>query len=251
VRIAGNYDESVEEAARLASESNWQVVSDTSYEGYEEVPRDVMQGYGIIAAELLESTGARPGEPGRFTHVLIQGGVGGLAAGLGSYLWEFHGEKRPRIIVIEPLQADCLFQSARSGRPVRATGTVDSVMAGLSCGEVSALAWRFLQPLVDAFVVIPDDLAVQAMQLLAAGSRRDVPLISGESGAAGLAGLLALLGNESDARLAGLGAASRILLINTEGATAPGVYERLVGERVESVRARQADWMHRAGSDAL
>ena len=251
VRTQGNYDQSVEEAACLALSRGWQVVSDTSYQGYEEVPRDVMQGYGIIAAELLESTNTRPGQSGSFTHVFIQGGVGGLAAGLGSYLWEFHGANRPRFLVVEPVQADCLFQSARLGRPARATGAVDSIMAGLACGEASALAWRFLQPLVDCFTVIPDDLAVRAMQLLARGSCRDVPLISGESGAAGLAGLIALRDNAAEARLAGLDGGSRVLLINTEGATAPGVYERLVGERVESVRARQADWMRGAQSTAL
>ena len=250
VRIEGNYDQSVEEAARLAAGMDWQVVSDTSYEGYEEVPRDVMQGYGIIAAEVLESTGSKPGERGRFTHVFIQGGVGGVAAGLGSYLWEFHGANRPGIVIIEPMQADCLFQSARLGRPARATGTVDSVMAGLACGEASALAWRFLQPLVDGFAVVPDHLAVHAMQLLARGSRRDMPLISGESGAAGLAGLIALLDDEAAARRTGLDGDSRILLINTEGATAPGVYEHLVGERVESVCVRQADWVQSARAAA-
>jgi len=140
VRIAGNYDDSVAEAAHLARTEGWQVVSDTSYEGYEDIPRDVMQGYAVIAAEVVEQTRARVGEAGAFTHVFLQGGVGGMAAGLLSFWWEFHGARRPHVIVVEPAQADCLLQSALQGRPARATGSVDSVMAGLACGETSPLA---------------------------------------------------------------------------------------------------------------
>lgn len=242
VRIAGNYDDSVAEAARLAAANGWQVISDTSYEGYEDIPRDVMQGYATIAAEVVEQTGAAANEPGAFTHVFLQGGVGGLAAGLASYFWEFHGAQRPRFIVVEPRQADCLFQSAVQGRAARATGSVDSVMAGLACGETSPLAWQFLQPGIDAFMTIEDDAAVQAMRVLAAGSGQDIPIVAGESGAAGLAGLQALRGDAAGSAQLGLDEGSRVLLINTEGATAPAVYAALAGETADAVLARQADW---------
>lgn len=112
----------------------WQVISDTSYEGYEDIPRDVMQGYGAIAAEITEQAGP-------FSHVILQGGVGGLAAGLTSCWWELLGAARPRFIVVEPAQADCLLQSAIQARAAHATGSVDSVMAGLARGEASPLAW--------------------------------------------------------------------------------------------------------------
>jgi diaminopropionate ammonia-lyase len=245
LRIKGNYDESVEEAARLAAAKGWQVVSDTSYDGYEDIPRDVMQGYGTIAAELVEQTGALANEPGAFTHVFLQGGVGGLAAGLASYLWEHHGAQRPRFVVVEPRQADCLFQSAVQGRAAKATGSVDSVMAGLACGETSPLAWKFLQPSVDDFMTIEDSAAVQAMRLLAVGSDKDIPIVAGESGVAGLAGLQALRNNAAWSQQVGLDERSRILLINTEGATAPAVYEALVGETADAVLKRQADWLTR------
>ncbi|QHB55673.1 diaminopropionate ammonia-lyase [Ralstonia solanacearum] len=240
VRIAGNYDASVEEAARLAQAHGWQVVSDTSYEGYQDIPRDVMQGYGAIALELLAQSGTQPGAPSPFTHVVLQGGVGGLAAGVISYLWEFFGTHRPTFIVVEPVQADCLYQSALQSRPARATGQVDSIMAGLACGETSPLAWRFLRNSVDCFMTIEDGDAVQAMRLLAAGGPRDRPIVAGESGAAGLAGLVALRGQEALSTAAGLDASARVLVINTEGATAPSVYERLVGEPYAAVLARQA-----------
>ena len=242
VRIAGSYDESVQEAARLAAANGWQVVSDTSYDGYEEIPRDVMQGYGTIAEEIVEQTGACAGEPGAFTHVFLQGGVGGMAAGLASYFWEFHGPQRPRFIVVEPAQADCLLQSAIQGRAARAAGSVDSVMAGLACGETSPLAWRFLQPCVDAFMTVEDEQAVAAMRLLAQGGANDIPMVAGESGVAGLAALEAL---RADARLSaqvGLDERSSSLIISTEGATAPSVYQQLVGQGAEAVLQRQAAW---------
>lgn len=242
VRIAGDYDASVQEAARLARENGWQVVSDTSYEGYEDIPRDVMQGYSTLALEVLEQTGAQAGQAGAFSHVFLQGGVGGLAAGVASLLWEFHGAQRPRFIVVEPAQADCLLQSAMQGAPARATGSVDSVMAGLACGETSPLAWRFLQPCVDAFMTVDDAEAVQAMRELARGSEHDIPVLAGESGVAGLAALHRLQAEPQHAAALGLDAHSRALLISTEGATAPEVYAQLVGESAGSVLQRQGAW---------
>ncbi|MEJ8823787.1 diaminopropionate ammonia-lyase [Variovorax humicola] len=246
VRIAGNYDASVEEAARLASDNRWYVVSDTSYDGYEDIPRDVMQGYGTIAAEILEQRNVRQGDASAYTHVFLQGGVGGLAAGIASYLCEQHGKDRPTMVIVEPEQADCLYQSAIAGRAANATGSVDSVMAGLACGETSPLAWRFLQPSIDFFMTIQDDEAVDAMRLLARAEASDIPVVSGESGAAGLAGLAHLLRDPDLRRKTGLGADSTILLINTEGATAPAVYRELVGKSAEDVMAAQEKWLERA-----
>jgi diaminopropionate ammonia-lyase len=242
VRISGNYDESVAEAAALAERNGWLVVSDTSYEGYEEIPRDVMQGYGNIAAEVVEATAA-PGVAGpAFSHVFLQGGVGGLAAGVASYLWELYGERRPTFVVVEPEQADCLYQSAIAGKAARATGSVDSVMAGLACGETSPLAWRFLQPSVDFFMTVQDDDAVGAMRRLATGSARDIPLVAGESAVAGLAGLVRIAASPGMAAEVGIDARSRVLIISTEGATAPSVYADLVGETAASVLSRQNAW---------
>ncbi|HEY0884671.1 MAG TPA: diaminopropionate ammonia-lyase [Ramlibacter sp.] len=243
VRVAGNYDASVREAARLALANGWQVVSDTSYEGYEEIPRDVMQGYAVLADEVLEQV--EPAAPCPYTHVFLQGGVGGLAAGVASYFWERFGAMRPVIVVVEPEQADCLLQSCRSGAPARASGSVDSVMAGLACGEASPLAWRFLQPAVDFFQTVGDDEATRAMRVLAQGSAGDVPVVAGESGAAGLAGLLALVRDPAQRRQAGLDAASRVLLFNTEGATAPALYASLAEVGAPEVLQAQREWLRR------
>lgn len=244
VRIPGNYDESVNAATRLAAANGWQVVSDTSYDGDEVVPRDVMQGYATIAAELVEQIGEADGSAWPpFTHVILQGGVGGFAAGVASYLWEHLGAARPRFIVVEPNEADCLYQSAVRGFAARATGSVDTLMAGLACGETSPLAWQVLARAIDDFLVIPDAAAVRAMRLLAAGSAGDIPVVAGESGAAGLAGLATIADSPALAAEVGLGAQARVLLVNTEGATAPGIYSELVGESAASVGERQARWL--------
>jgi diaminopropionate ammonia-lyase len=235
VRIEGNYDASVAHAAALAQENGWQVVSDTSYAGYEDIPRDVMQGYGILADEVMEQQEGTA----MFSHVILQGGVGGLAAGVASYLWEQYGEKRPTLIVVEPRQADCLLQSAINGHASNATGSVDSVMAGLACGETSPLAWRFLAPSVDAFLTIEDGDAVEAMRLLARGSAHDSPIVSGESGAAGIAALRVLTLSDDLWRKVRLDVRSKVLLISTEGATAPSVYRDLVGIDADDVLGRQ------------
>ena len=234
VRDSGNYDASVAEAARLAEAEGWQVISDTSYAGYEQIPGDVMQGYSRIAAEALAQA------PEGFTHVVLQGGVGGLAAGVVSELWGRQGADRPTVLVVEPVQADCLLQSAREGRAASATGSVDSVMAGLACGEASPLAWRFLESSVDAFLTIEDDAAIAAMRRLAEGSKREPPLVVGECGAAGLAALEGL--RAEDRAALGLDETASVLLINTEGATAPAVYAALVGDSAEAVAARRDAW---------
>ncbi len=245
VRIAGNYDESVHEAARLARANGWEVVSDTSYDGYEDVPRDVMQGYGVIAEELLAT--AADGEHCPWTHVLLQGGVGGLAAGIAGVLWDRYGVQRPHLIVVEPEQADCLLQSALAGRAARAAGSVDSVMAGLACGETSPLAWRFLEPSVDLFMTVSDAQAEAAMRTIAEGVHGDVPILAGESGVAGLAALRELNRSPEGRDAAALDARSRVLLINTEGATAPSVYAGIVGRNAQAVLAAQQAWLDGQG----
>jgi len=145
--------------------------------------------------------------------------------------------------VAEPEQADCLCQSALQGRPSVATGSVNSVMAGLACGETSPLAWRFLQPAVDVFMTVSDDQAVEAMGVLAKGQHGDVPVVGGESGVAGLAALRVIAGCEVLRKQASLTAHSRVLVINTEGATAPGVYASLVGRPHDDVLAAQHQWL--------
>lgn len=231
VRIDGHYDDSVHQIAKDAQTYGWFIVSDTSYEGYTELPREVMAGYGVMAHETVRELPPHP----PITHVLVQGGVGGLAASMCSYLWQNMEDQRPRFIVVEPELAPCLFQSAKLGAPTVVTVDSETIMAGLSCGEVSQLAWGTLSIGVDDFITIADEVIAPAMRLLAKDEYGDVPIIAGESGVAGLAALLVLTANRTLREQFGIDEKSRVLLFGTEGATDPLLYEQLVGQKPESV----------------
>ncbi len=222
-RVPGNYDDAVRASAEAAAANGWTIVSDTSWPGYDVIPRDVMQGYAVLALE-AEGQGAAP------THIFVQGGVGGLAAGVLSYHWEKQGAQRPVVVVVEPDRADCMFQSALAGRWTTVGGDLDTIMAGLACGEPSKLAWALLSPGADAFVTITDERAADAMRDLA-----PLGIAAGESGVAGLAGFRAVAGDARVRAALGLGPASRVLCIGTEGATDPDIYREIVGRDAADV----------------
>ena len=232
-RTAGNYDDSVRQCAVDAAAGGWQVISDTSYAGYSDVPRTVMLGYGVMAAELLEQL---PSEL-RPTHLFIQGGVGGLAAAVAAKLWQAYGPERPRIVVVEPENADCLHRSALAGRPTTVHGDLDTLMAGLAAGEVSLLAWKVLQRAANDFMTIPDAAAIAAMRALAAGLDGDPRIVGGEAGVGGLAGLIAATADARSRAALGLDEHSVVLLVGSEGDTDPQLYRQLVGISGEAVRA--------------
>jgi diaminopropionate ammonia-lyase len=230
-RVPGNYDDAVRQADSDAKVNGWLVVSDTSYEGYTSVPRDVMQGYCVMVDEALQQIPSRP------THVFVQGGVGGLAAAVCSHLWQAFGDQRPTYVVVEPDRADCLYQSALAGKPTPVHGALDTIMAGLACGEASLLAWKILEPGADAFMTITDDAAAQMMRVLASTPHGDQPIVAGESAVAGLAGL-AISARDPLARSGlSLGPESVALLFGTEGATDLEVYQQIVGRSADQVRA--------------
>jgi diaminopropionate ammonia-lyase len=226
-RVAGSYDDAVREAARLAQANGWFLISDTSWSGYTEVPRQIMQGYRLMADEAADQW---QGEPP--THVFIQGGVGGVAAAVAVQMRERFAPG-PALVVVEPDQAACLLASARSGRPATVPGRLDTIMAGLACGEPSIVAWQELDHAARAFMAIPDQAAIACMRLLAGYG-----IVGGESGVAGLAGCLLAAGDPGARQTLGLNGTSRVLVFNTEGATDPVLYERFVGMQPGTVGAR-------------
>ena len=166
----------------------------------------------------------------RPTHCFIQGGVGGLAAAALAQLWEEYGSDRPRLVVVEPDRAACLYESAKAGNPVAIHGELDTLMAGLACGEVSLLAWEVLDEAADDFMVVSDEAAIECMHLMAEGRYGDKPVVAGESAVAGLAGLLIACANPELKNSLGLDESSRILLIGSEGATDEDVYQTIIGK---------------------
>jgi len=216
--VPGTYDDAVRACARDAERKAWFVVSDTSWEGYTEVPRDVMQGYRLMAEESANQLDTPP------THAFVPGGVGGVAAAVSVQLRARYG-KAVKLIVAEPEKAACLLASAEAGQPVTVEGDLDTLMAGLACGEPSLLAWQELERAAFAFMAVTDDSAVDAMRLLA---RRQPRVVAGESAVAGLAALLLAARDPFSRGMLGLDADSRVLLFGTEGATDPETYDRLV-----------------------
>ena len=234
IRTRGNYDDAVQQADRDAKANGWFVISDTSYPGYMDIPRDVMQGYQLMVHEAVRALAQWP------THVFVQAGVGGFAAAVCAYFWERSTEQHPVFVVVEPERADCLLQSARAGKVVAVKGDLDTLMAGLACGEVSLLAWDILATGADAFCSIPDPSAVDVMRLLASPLAGDPVIVAGESAVAGLAAAL-LLAQDPGARAAlGLGPDSRLLFFGSEGDTDPALYQELVGRSAAQVVLREA-----------
>jgi diaminopropionate ammonia-lyase len=222
VRVAGSYDDSVEEAARVADKNGWTIVSDTSWPGYERIPALVMQGYTAMVREALRQLPEPP------SHVFAQAGVGGIAAAVAGHLALALADHRPKFVVVEPARAACVYESARAGRPIKIEEGEPTVMAMLECYEPSLIAWRVLSRVADGFMTVEEGDAVAAMKQLARPIGADPVIIAGESGGVGLAGLTRALADHEVSEALGLSPQSHIFLINTEGATDPLRYAELV-----------------------
>jgi diaminopropionate ammonia-lyase len=229
IRVDGNYDDSVRLAAEVSTEKGWTVVSDTSWPGYERIPGLVMQGYTAIVREALRQLPQPP------THVFVQAGVGGIAAAVAGHLAIVLGDARPTFIVVEPARAACVVAAAQAGHVMKVGHGQPTVMAMLECYEASAVAWRVLARVADAFMTVGEDEAVAVMRRLARPSGDDPAIVAGESGGVGLAGLIRAVASHKAAL--GLDGKSRVLLINTEGATDPHRYAELVGHTPADVLA--------------
>jgi diaminopropionate ammonia-lyase family len=210
IRIDGDYDTAVAECRRQAEQKGWTIISDTSWPGYETVPRDVMRGYTVLADEILRQWRESP------THVLVQAGVGGLAAALIGYLWA-KVPQRPQFVIVEPKSADCWFQSNAAGKPTLASGNADTVMGGLACREISPLTWPVIGLGADWFMTIEEDDVMPARRLYAHPLENDPTIASGPSGCAGLAALTRLCASDEARSVVGLDGNARVLLVNSEG----------------------------------
>jgi diaminopropionate ammonia-lyase len=236
--VDGTYDDAVRRASADAAASGWHVISDTSWEGYEDVPMWVMQGYTTMVSEAQEQlAGQGITKP---THVFVQAGVGALAAAVTGFYARRFGAERPTNIVVEPAEAKCLLESARvgDGEPHDVAGELDTIMAGLACGEPSPIAWNVLWDCVDAFVACPDYVAAKGMRVYAVPLAGDPFVVSGESGAVTLGALMYIAESPEYAGLKaylGLGSDSQVLLINSEGNTDPDYFRRVVWEGANPV----------------
>ncbi|EGN8438547.1 diaminopropionate ammonia-lyase [Salmonella enterica] len=227
-----NYDDAVRLAHRMAQTKGWVLLQDTAWTGYEEIPTWIMQGYMTLAVEAYEQL-AETNSP-LPTHLILQAGVGSFAGSVMGYFVEKMQENIPNIIVVEPHQANCLYQSAvmDDGQPHCVTGDMATIMAGLACGEPNIISWPIIRDNTSCFISADDCLAAKGMRISAAPRPgTDTPFISGESGAIGVGLLYELMNNMYYQDLANrlqLDASAHVLLISTEGDTSPDIYEDIV-----------------------
>jgi diaminopropionate ammonia-lyase len=217
-----NYDDAVRYATEFAKQNGGVIVQDTAWHGYEKIPTWIMQGYTTIAAEIEDQLREKKSQSP--THVFLQAGVGSFAAAIQGYYAALYQENRPMTVIIEPNAADCFYRSALSedGGPVAVTGPMETIMAGLACGEPNTIGWEILRDYGDHFVSCPDLVSARGMRILANPVGNDPKVISGESGAVGL-GLLSLLMERPEwkesKQAMGLDETSRVVIISTEGDT--------------------------------
>ncbi len=215
-----NYDDCVKYTAQLAAQNHWHLIQDTSWEGYEEIPAQIMLGYSTLAYEALEQMNYQ-----RPTHIFLQAGVGSMAGAIAAVFAEVFKDNPPRITIVEPTEVACFYETMRvgDGQIYSATGTCQTMMAGLNCATPCELAWKILRRYAADAATISDDVAADAMRTLAKHK-----IVAGESGCAGFALANAALDDKNLRRALELDANSIIFVINTEGDTDPDNYKTIL-----------------------
>lgn len=226
-----NYDDAVRLAAKYAEGKNRIIIQDTAWEGYEEIPTWIMQGYGTMGLEALNQLNEYKVE--KPTHIFIQAGVGSLAGGIQGFFASVFNEDCPKTVIVESNLADCLYKSAvaSDGNLRIVDGDMQTIMAGLACGEANTIGWEVLKEHSDTFVSSPDYVAANGMRVLGNPLRGDKKVISGESGAVTLGLLYEIMKNPKYKDLKEslkLDESSKVLLFSTEGDTDPEKYKEIV-----------------------
>lgn len=224
------YDDAVRFACRQAEKNGWVLVQDTAWDGYEEIPARIMEGYTTMALEAVEQMGdVRP------THIFLQAGVGAMAGALAGFFGDYYGSDLPVISVVEPTAADCIFRTAKAadGDLHAAEGPLNTIMAGLACGEPCTTGWKMLDAYARNFFSVPDEVAAYGMRMLGNPLDGDERIVSGESGAV-TAGLVSEILRRDDLRpireTLALDRDAVILCFSTEGDTDSENYRKILRE---------------------
>ncbi len=222
IKIKGNYENSLIQCIKQSKENNWQIIQDVAWKDYLTVPKYTMAGYTVMMREIVNQI-----EQNKISHIILQAGVGGMAgamiAGVAKYL-----KNSPVIITVEPDSAACVLESIRSGRLEKIDIKRESLMGGMSCGEVSLVPWEILQNSVKYCISLPDDDIAKTMRLLGKASFSDQKIIAGENSAPGVIGLIASCKNKKIKEKLQLNNKSNVLLIGCEGDTDKIMYQKLV-----------------------
>jgi diaminopropionate ammonia-lyase len=225
-----NYDDAVRLANNMADKHGWHMIQDTAWEGYEEIPLWIMQGYMSMCKEALEQMIEIGVES---THVFVQAGVGALASAVVACISNKYRENPPRFIIMEPNNAACVFASAAAGdgKPHAVSGDHETIMAGLACGEVNTIGWPILRDRPSCYIRCDNYVAANGLRILANPVCGDKAIIAGESGSVGIGLLELLTTNDAFAEIKkklDIGPDSKLLFFNTEGATDPVNYQEIL-----------------------
>ncbi|MBS4535232.1 diaminopropionate ammonia-lyase [Clostridium sp. D2Q-14] len=228
-----NYDDAVRFSLDKANENKWEMIQDTAWEGYYEVPKWIMQGYVTLMLEAKEQMEEINIE--KPTHVFIQAGVGAFAGAVQGFIADAYGEDRPITVVVEPNKADCMYRSAKNKKITNVTGDMDTIMAGLACGEPNPIGWEILNDYADAYISCPEYVSADGMRILGNPLQGDEKVVSGESGAVTTGMVYSILKDEELKELKEelkLDENSKILVVSTEGDTDPDYYRKIVWEGI-------------------
>ena len=224
IKVKGNYEKSLMECIKQSTDNNWQIVQDVAWKDYMIVPKFTMAGYSVMMKEIVDQI-----ENNKITHIILQAGVGGMAgamvAGIARYL-----DNIPESIVVEPDSAACVMESIKSGKIKKIDIKRESLMGGMSCGEVSLVPWEILKNSIKYCISLPDDDIAKTMKLLGNASFSDEKIIAGENSAPGVISLITICENEKIKQNLKLNKDSNILLIGCEGDTDQDMYQKLINQ---------------------
>ena len=224
IKVKGNYEKSLIECIKQSTENNWQIVQDVAWKDYMLVPKYTMAGYSVMMKEIVGQLSDE-----KITHIILQAGVGGMAgamvAGIARYL-----DNVPVIIVVEPDSAACVMESIKTGKIEKIDIKRESLMGGMSCGEVSLVPWEILKNSVKHCISLPDDDIAKTMKLLGNSSFSDNKIVAGENSAPGVIGLIASYEDQDIKQNLQLNQNSNVLIIGCEGDTDKKMYQKLINQ---------------------
>jgi diaminopropionate ammonia-lyase len=229
IRVKGNYDDSLKECIKQSKKNNWEIIQDVSWKNYEKIPQLIMAGYTIMIKEIFDQI-----EDDSITHVFLQAGVGGMAASMIAGFAKF-SKNVPKFIIVEPESADCVFRSIKNNKPTRVNIKKETLMGGMSCGNVSTVAWKILQNSANYCLTISDEAISSAVALLAESRLSDQKIIAGECAVPGVIALISAFNNKDYLNKLELNSDSKILLFGCEGLTDKEMYQKLLNEGLKRI----------------
>jgi len=229
MRVKGNYDASLRECINQSKQNKWEIVQDVSWEGYKEVPKLIMAGYTIMVKEIMDQI-----ENDSFTHVFLQAGVGGMAAAMIAGFARF-STNIPKFIIVEPENANCVFKSIKNNKPTTVNIVKETIMGGMSCGDVSTVAWEILKNSANNCLTISDEAISSTVAMLAEAKLSNEKIIAGECAVPGVIALISLFKNKEYMNKLDLNSNSKILLFGCEGLTDKVMYQKLLDDGLKKI----------------